>query len=925
MNFTLDWKEYAKVCRQVAADGAVLLKNDNNVLPFVKNERVAIFGRTQFDYITTGTGSGGMVHVPYKVNLYDAAANCKDIVLDKEVSDAYKKFTEDVPYDNGVGWAATPASQPEFLPEESFVETAAGRNDVAVAIIGRIAGEDKDCLPVEGNYYLNKTELSLLKLLRKSFDKLVVVINACNIIDHEWVDEINPDGLLDVWQGGAESGNAVMDVLTGAVNPSGRLADTIAHSIDDYPSTKYFGDPSVSYYVEDIYVGYRYFETFAKEKVRYPFGYGLSYTDFSSEFKCGFDGEKVEVRATITNTGKVSGRHSVQVYYKAPFGKLGKASRELIRFIKSKELAAGESEELTVSFDLKEMASYDDTNATGYQDCFVLEEGEYCIYTGDDVRSAQLIGSVSLSSTVCLEKTSHALYPKKAFDRFVAVMDSDKCEVKLEPVALRKSGPVEHIKACREGLKEIPYKGDLGIKLKDVYDGKASMEDFVSQLTDEDMIIMTRGEGMCSVRVTPGVAAAFSGMSDRLQSMGIPALACSDGPSGIRMDCGTNAMQSPSGNAVSCTYDLELTKKLYEFVGFELREHEIDFLLGPGMNLRRNPLNGRNFEYFSEDPYLTGAMAVAELKGLSKANETGVIKHFFGNNQEKGRHTVDSIISARAMRELYLKGFEMAVKEGGAYAIMTTYGSVNGTYTGSNFDLNTMILRDDWKFEGITMTDWWARLNDEDGDAQIQNTAFMIRAQNDVYMVSSNSEHNGNGDNSGAELGKTFTRAELQRNVINILKVSMKTNAFERINGIKDEVDVKNFPSVAPLKATANFELEINSKEEEADSSALDLSKNAVNLFHIHVNRPGVYTINFEFTADDSQTSLAQLPVSILVNEKVAGMYSINGDQRQWQKAEAKIDCLFLMDNYIKVCFAQGGLKVRHVKFTLTEPGPVWE
>lgn len=920
MNFTLDWKEYSKVCRQVAADGAVLLKNDNDLLPIKEGGKVAIFGRTQFDYITTGTGSGGMVHVPYKVNLYEAASKCQTIVLDEEVSLAYKKFTEEVPYDNGVGWAQTPASQPEFLPEEDFIRAAAQRNDVAVVIIGRIAGEDKDVEPVKGNYYLSDTEEALLKRVRSAFKSLVVVINACNIIDHEWIDTINPDAVLNAWQGGSESGNAVMDVLTGAVNPSGRLSDTIAHDINDYPSTRYFGNPQISYYVEDIYVGYRYFETFAKEKVRYPFGYGLSYTSFSSDFKFGFDGEKIEVTATVSNTGKRSGRHTIQVYYKAPFGKLGKASRELVRFMKTRELKAGESQTMKVSFALSEMASYDDSNVTGFMDSFVLEAGEYQIFAGDDVRSAGLIGSVALADTVCLETTSHALYPMKTFDRFVAVKDGDDVKITMAPVTLRKSGQHEHIAKEREELREVSFAGDKGISLKDVKDGKATMDDFISQLTDEEMIIMTRGEGMCSPKVTPGVAAAFGGLSQRLLDKGIPAMACSDGPSGIRMDCGTLAMQGPAGNAIACTYDLELTERLYEFIGFELRQHEIDCLLGPGMNLRRNPLNGRNFEYFSEDPYMTGAMAVAELKGMAYANETGVIKHFIGNNQERGRHTCDSIMSARAMRELYLKGFEMAVKEGKAYAIMTTYGSVNGTYTGSNFDLNTLILRKDWGFDGITMTDWWAKLNDEEGEASVPNTAFMIRAQNDIYMVSFDSEHNGNGDNAKEEFNKVYKRAELQRNVRNILNVAMKTNAFDRLNGDKDKVTVLNFPATEPLAPTAHFEVVVNREPQVIDDTKLDLSKGAVNNFHVHVNIPGSYRISFEYAADESQTSLAQLPVTILVNEAVKGMFSINGDKHDWQLASAEIDCLFMMDNYIKMCLAQGGLKIRNVKFELVKP-----
>ena len=914
MKFTLDWKEYAQICRTVAADGAVLLKNENKTLPVKEGEKLALFGRTQYDHISTGTGSGGMVHVPYIVNLFDALKNAGTVIVDEAVSGAYKKFVEEIPFDNGVGWAATPPSQPELLPEESFINEASQRNDIGIVIIGRIAGEDKDNIPEKGCYYLTDTETELLRRVRKSFKRMAVIMNVCNITDMEWMDEINPDAVITVWQGGSESGNAVCDVITGAVNPSGCLADTIAHDLNDYPSTANFGNTERNFYCEDVYVGYRYFETFAKEKVRYPFGYGLSYTTFDTAYGFSFDGENITVTANVTNTGSVSGKHAIQVYYGAPQGKLGKPARELVRFAKTKTLFSGCSEELSVSWSLKDMVSYDDSGVTGYRDCFVLEKGEYTVYAGDNVREASPIGSVTINDDVCVEKTSHALYPFKPFKRMMPRKTENGFEISYVDTPMRESGQHEHIKEHRKSLKEIEYTGDKNITLAMVGAKKASMDDFIAQLTDEDMITMTRGEGMCSVRVTPGVATAFGGVSDKLHAMGVPALACSDGPSGIRMDCGTIAMQGPAGNAISCTYDLPLIEKLYTFIGYELREHEIDGLLGPGMNLRRNPLNGRNFEYFSEDPYMTGAMAVAELKGMGVSNETGVIKHFCGNNQEKGRHTSDSVISARALREMYLKGFEMAVKEGDAYCIMTTYGSVNGTYTGSNFDLNTMILRKDWGYEGITMTDWWAKLNDEEQEASMNNTNFMIRAQNDLYMVTASSTDNTNGDNSASELNKTYTRAELQRNVRNILKVCMRSNAFERINGIKDEVTVLNFPSLAPVKETFKMDV-VSNPSYDVDESVIDKSVGAMNLFHIHVDERGIYKFSLEFAAEDNQTSLAQLPISILLNEKVAAMKSINGDVRTWQEIGIEFDCTVLMDNYVKLSLPQGGLKLKNVRF----------
>lgn len=221
------------------------------------------------------------------------------------------------------------------------------------------------------------------------------------------------------------------------------------------------------------------------------------------------------------------------------------------------------------------------------------------------------------------------------------------------------------------------FTGDKGIRLVDVYDGKAGLGDFIAQLTDEELACMTRGEGMCSPKVTPGTAGAFGGVTDSLLAYGIPVACCADGPSGIRMDCGTNAFAMPNGTALACTFNTALIEQLYGFAGLELRKNRVDTLLGPGMNLHRNPLNGRNFEYFSEDPLLTGKMAAAQLRGMHRYGVTGTVKHFAANNQEFHRHDVDAVISERALRELYLKGFELAVREGGAFSVMSSYNAID--------------------------------------------------------------------------------------------------------------------------------------------------------------------------------------------------------------------------------------------------------
>ena len=332
--------------------------------------------------------------------------------------------------------------------------------------------------------------------------------------------------------------------------------------------------------------------------------------------------------------------------------------------------------------------------------------------------------------------------------------------------------------------EEIPYTGDQGYKLSDVGDGKAAMDAFLAQLSDEDLIAMTRGEGMYSPKVTPGTAAAFGGVTDRLQYFGIPAACCSDGPSGIRMDDGTKAFSIPSGTCLACTWNRVLVKELFDWLGTEVWKNRIDSLLGPGMNIHRHPLNGRNFEYFSEDPFLTGKMAVVELRGLRESGVAGTIKHFCANSQEYRRRYTDSVISERALREIYLRGFEIAVREGAAASVMATYGAVNGAYTSSQYDLLTTILRGQFGFGGIVMTDWESFGSEENMPGSPQQTASMIRAQNDLYMVVSSAEQNSKGDDTAQGLmDGRITRGELQRAARNICGFLIDTPAYKRMYG----------------------------------------------------------------------------------------------------------------------------------------------
>ena len=354
------------------------------------------------------------------------------------------------------------------------------------------------------------------------------------------------------------------------------------------------------------------------------------------------------------------------------------------------------------------MASYDDSGVTGHKSAYVLEEGTYAFYVGGDVRAAAFAAGFELEELIVLEQLEEAVAPVEPFDILKPGMVKGRakeeaseeqgmssCEAKYVPVATRTVDLAGRV--TKRMPKTYEYTGDKGYKLADAADGKVSMEDFVAQLSDEELAAIVRGEGMCSPKVTPGIAGAFGGVTESLKGFGIPIAGCSDGPSGIRMDCGTLAFAMPNGTLLAATFNERLSTKLYEWEGLELRKDKIDTLLGPGMNIHRNPLNGRNFEYFSEDPLLTGKMAAAQLKGMHKYGVTGTIKHFACNNQETNRHGVQAVVSERALREIYLKGFEIAVKEGGAYSIMTSYNPLNGFWSASSYDLLTTILRGEWK------------------------------------------------------------------------------------------------------------------------------------------------------------------------------------------------------------------------------------
>ena len=913
----LDWNKYTEAARKTAAEGTVLLKN-NGVLPLAKNSRTAVFGRIQNHYYKSGTGSGGMVNVSKVWSIIDGLLDA-GVELNKELMNKYAEWEASHPYSLGTGWGAEPWSQEEMPLDGDFVKHIAENSDCALVIIGRTAGEEQDSTAEPGSYLLTETELDMLKKVRANFGKMAVLLNVGGIIDMGFVKEIDPDAVLYLWQGGMLGGLAAADVITGKANPSGKLADTIAESVSDYPSDPYFGNKERNFYSEDIYVGYRWFETFAKEKVLYPFGFGLSYTTFETKTVSADYNRKdfVKLKISVKNTGSVSGKEAVQIYCGAPQGKLGKPARVLCEYGKTKELAPGEEQVLEFTISPYFISSYDDSGAAGNRSCYVLEAGKYNIYAGTDVRSAESVLEFEIPETIVVEKLSEAYAPVLPFER----VKNENGKPVMEAVPLAK---VDMDVRRKERIPaEIPQTGDKGIKLSDVFAGKNTMDEFVAQMTDEDLACIVRGEGMGSPRVTAGTAAAFGGVTDRLAGMGIPAGCCDDGPSGMRLDCGTKAFSLPNGTMLACTFNKELITELFSYTGMEMAANNVDCLLGPGMNIHRHPLNGRNFEYFSEDPFLTGTIAAAEILGMRKSDVTGTIKHFCGNNQETNRRGIDSAVSERALREIYLKGFEIAIKHGKASSVMTTYGSVNGMWTASSYDLNTTILRGEWGFKGFVMTDWWSTMNDRGKPADGTNFAAMVRAQNDTYMVCANSSENTHGDNtlSALEAG-TLTRSELQRCAKNICGFFEDSRAMKKLLGTADEIEIINRPAedIDSFDAS-NVEFHKLDGTLTISLEGINTEKGANFVFGLDLVKPGKYKATITARSDSGE--VAQMPVTLFSLGLPVGVYTWNGTGGEWVSIEREI---IMFSRFIasRLYFGQSGLEMKEIKFEYLGEGSIF-
>jgi len=684
-------ERHIQLSRRAACEGSVLLKNKNGFLPLEKGKRVAVFGNAQIDYVKGGSGSG-MVHTVYVRNIYDGLKMKAGKV---DVFDSLSLFYTDYVVNEYKNGGENGRLKEPKVPA-SLMRSASEFTDTAIITICRFSGEGFDRYNDDKNKYfdLEDGEKEMIADVLANFEHVVVLLNVGSAINTAWLaNEDKIESAILLWQGGIEGGLAAADMLVGDDAPSGKLPDTFARSFEDYPTSAGFHE-SEDYvkYTEDIFVGYRYFETIPgkQECVVYPFGHGLTYTEFkiSDIFVCS-NGKRIFVNADVTNIGNRAGKEVVQVYYSAPKGRISKEKIALAAFAKTPLIQPGKTVTVNMMFNVSDMASFDDMGDVE-KSAYVLEKGEYKIFVGTSVRDNVCADyKYVLEEDVIVEKLNSYCAPKKLEKRLMA--DGTFRSVPVCAEEKQKAFPVKY---------HNEYKPkDKVIELYDVDEGRATLDEFISQMSNEELMLLLCG------KPETGVSAGTIGGVFKYRVMPI---ATADGPSGLRLHWqrGVRPTAFPVPTARAASFNTALEEEIGKAIALECKENNIQVWLGPGMNIHRNPLCGRNFEYYSEDPIVAGKMSAAAVRGAESERVAATPKHFAANNKETNRLESDSIVSERALREIYLKGFEICVKEAYPKTIMSSYNRINGVHGSENAELLTGILREEWGFEGMVSSDW---------------------------------------------------------------------------------------------------------------------------------------------------------------------------------------------------------------------------
>ena len=772
-------KEHIQLSKEAAEEGMVLLKNEGCALPLARGERIALFGKGSFDYVKGGGGSGD-VTVSYVHNLYDGF-----VLLGKseEVFQPLAKF-----YRNYVKEQYKQGIQPGMLAEpeipQELVTEAGAFADTAIVVISRFSGEgwdrpypgykEENCtwdrVFPDGDFFLTAEEKTMIACAKQACKKVIAVLNVGGVIDTAWIRK--DDGIhaaLFGGQGGMEGGLAMAEVLCGLANPSGKLADTWAETLEDYPSTANFHE-STAYvdYTEDIYVGYRYFETVpgVADRVGYPFGYGLSYTEFDVETEHVWEAEdQIFASVRVTNTGRTAGKEVVQMYAGAPQGLLKKPAKTLISWEKTRLLQPGETQLLTLAASKKSMASYDDLGKVR-KSAWVLEKGVYTFQIGTSVRdTAQADFAMIVEADTVVEQLCEKLAPTSLKKRMLSdgsyeelpltePNDPDACafpKLKLDEEEVLVPGT--------RAVKAMPviwnpaYKKQEKKQLIQVAQGKLTLDAFMAQLSDEDLISLLGGQPNTGVANTYGWG--------NLPEYGVPNVMTADGPAGLRInpECGVCTTAWPCATMLAYSWNPELAEQVGCAAAEEVKENNIGVWLAPAVNIHRNPLCGRNFEYYSEDPLVAGKTGAAVVRGIQAQHIAATVKHFAANDKETNRNQSDSRVSERALREIYLKAFEIIVKEADPWAIMSSYNLINGHRASENRELLEDVLRSEWGFQGVVTTDWWTH-----GEHYKE-----INAGNDIKMACGFPER----VKKAMELGE-LDRAQLEHCARRVLELILK-------------------------------------------------------------------------------------------------------------------------------------------------------
>ena len=809
--------ENRKVARRAAAEGMVLLKNEG-ILPLKERTKIALYGVGASRTIKGGTGSGD-VNERETVNIFQGMKNAGFEITTEDWINDYDKQYQAARYawrdeieakaakleDQVSGffnvYSTTPFRMPAGAP---ITQTDA---DVAIYILSRVAGEGADRFDKAGDYYLTDEEKKQLADICSMYKHVIVAVNTGGLADLSFMDEYkNIEALLQIVQPGMEAGNAFADIISGKVTPSGKMTDSWAFKYEDYPNSKTFshnnGNVDKEFYTEGIYVGYRYFDSF-DVPVRYGFGYGLSYTTFETKvLHTELKNNKIIVETETTNTGdNYSGKEVVQLYVTCPAGKLEKEYRRLVAFGKTNLLAPGQSEKMALEIGLERLTSYSETEAA-----WILEKGSYVIWAGNSLEASVPCTVLSLDADLTLTKTQNICPLKEELEEMKQPSEKMmKKLIDLLELAEEKALPVIELKAADVETRVVKYQSNAECV-------PAEAREFVDTLSTEKLVALASGDpgkGQGSNLGSAGISVPGSAGETNSCALedGVPGIVLSDGPAGLRLMKHYNVYEGkivnkpfkfslegglfcegepadpgetwyqyctaiPVGTLLAQTWDTALIEKIGEMIGGEMEEFSTTLWLAPGMNIHRNPLCGRNFEYYSEDPLVAGKIAAAMTNGVQKVPGCGTtIKHFACNNQEDNRMGSDSILSERTLREIYLKGFEIAVTESQPMSIMTSYNLINGIHAANCEDICTKAARCEWGFEGMIMTDWTTTEKGPDCTA-----SGCMRAGNDLVMPGAFSDR----DNLNQELADgTLSMDDLKACISRLVNIVWQSNQFE--------------------------------------------------------------------------------------------------------------------------------------------------